>query len=77
MNSGLSQGYALKMLTGNSIVNPPGIGEGGWRGHCVLHLFVPILSELLKSFLKVDQIKERFKSKLVGMVLNGYLSLKR
>ena len=33
--------------------------------------------DLLRSFLKVDKIKEHFKNKLVGMVLNGYLSLKR
>ena len=32
---------------------------------------------LFKSFLKVESIKQHFKGTLVGMVLNGYLSLKR
>ena len=31
----------------------------------------------IKSFLSVDRIKQLFKGRLVGMVLNGYLSLKR
>lgn len=32
---------------------------------------------LLQSFLRVDRIKQHFKGKLVGMVLDGYLSLRR
>ena len=32
---------------------------------------------LLQSFLKVEEIKTQYKSQLVGMVLKGYLSLKR
>ena len=36
-----------------------------------------MLTALLQSFLQVERIKQLFKSKLVGMVLNGYLSLKR
>ena len=38
--------------------------------------FVPS-AVLFKSFLKVERIKQHFKGTLVGMVLNGYLSLKR
>uniref|UniRef100_T1IY63 UBR-type domain-containing protein n=1 Tax=Strigamia maritima TaxID=126957 RepID=T1IY63_STRMM len=48
LNSDLSQGYALKMLT-----------------------------ELLSSFLEQESIRQHYKSKLVGMVLNGYLSLRK
>ena len=32
---------------------------------------------LLKSFLAVDSIKNQYKTRLVKMVLNGYLSLRR
>lgn len=48
LNSDLSQGYALKMLT-----------------------------ELLESFVEVDNIRQHSKSRLVGYVLNGYLSLRK
>ncbi|XP_054720473.1 E3 ubiquitin-protein ligase UBR4-like [Uloborus diversus] len=48
LNSDLSQGYALKMLT-----------------------------ELLESFIEVNTIRQHYKSRLVGCVLNGYLSLRK
>ena len=32
---------------------------------------------LLQSFLSVERIKLHFKGRLVGMVLDGYLSLRR
>ncbi|KFM56803.1 E3 ubiquitin-protein ligase UBR4, partial [Stegodyphus mimosarum] len=48
LNSDLSQGYALKMLT-----------------------------ELLESFIEVATIRQHYKSRLVGCVLNGYLSLRK
>ncbi|XP_042908898.2 E3 ubiquitin-protein ligase UBR4 [Parasteatoda tepidariorum] len=48
LNSDLSQGYALKMLT-----------------------------ELLESFIEVGPIRQHYKSRLVGCVLNGYLSLRK
>lgn len=35
------------------------------------------LTELLASFLVEDNIKQQFKGRLVGAVLNGYLSLRR
>ena len=35
------------------------------------------ITALLQSFLQVDCIKQNFKGKLVGMVLDGYLSLRR
>ncbi|GIY36069.1 e3 ubiquitin-protein ligase UBR4 [Caerostris darwini] len=48
LNSDLSQGYALKMLT-----------------------------ELLESFIEVSTIRQHYKSRLVGCVLNGYLCLRK
>ncbi|EDO43429.1 predicted protein [Nematostella vectensis] len=36
-----------------------------------------MLTELLASFIEHDSIKQKFKGKLVGTVLNGYLSLRR
>ncbi|XP_063242107.1 E3 ubiquitin-protein ligase UBR4 isoform X2 [Bacillus rossius redtenbacheri] len=36
-----------------------------------------MLTELLASFLDQDGIKQQFKGRLVGAVLNGYLSLRR
>ncbi|KAJ8682718.1 hypothetical protein QAD02_018510 [Eretmocerus hayati] len=36
-----------------------------------------MLTELLYTFLDQENIKQHYKSKLVGAVLNGYLSLKR
>ena len=36
-----------------------------------------LLVALLQSFLSVERIKLHFKGKLVGMVLDGYLSLRR
>lgn len=40
-------------------------------------LFHYLLTALLQSFLSVERIKQHFKGKLVGMVLDGYLSLRR
>lgn len=36
-----------------------------------------MLTELLSSFLDHDGIKQLYKGRLVGAVLNGYLSLRR
>ncbi|XP_031553032.1 E3 ubiquitin-protein ligase UBR4-like isoform X2 [Actinia tenebrosa] len=36
-----------------------------------------MLTELLASFIEHDTLKQRFKGRLVGTVLNGYLSLRR
>lgn len=36
-----------------------------------------VVSELLASFIEQDTIKQQFKGKLVGVVLNGYLSLRK
>jgi E3 ubiquitin-protein ligase UBR4 len=36
-----------------------------------------MLTELLAGFLEQDNIKQQFKGRLVGSVLNGYLSLRR
>ncbi|KAK7862494.1 hypothetical protein R5R35_005919 [Gryllus longicercus] len=36
-----------------------------------------MLTELLSSFLEQDSIKQQYKGRLVGAVLNGYLSLRR
>lgn len=35
------------------------------------------LTELIASFLDVPTIKQKYKGKLVGTVLNGYLALRR
>lgn len=35
------------------------------------------LTKLIASFLDVDTIKQKYKSRLVGTVLNGYLALRR
>ncbi len=35
------------------------------------------LTELIASFLDVDTIKQKYKSRLVGTVLNSYLALRR
>lgn len=36
-----------------------------------------MLTELMASFLEQDSIKQLYKGRLVGAVLNGYLSLRR
>lgn len=36
-----------------------------------------MLTELMSSFLEQDSIKQLYKGRLVGAVLNGYLSLRR
>nr|XP_006813905.1 PREDICTED: E3 ubiquitin-protein ligase UBR4 [Saccoglossus kowalevskii] len=36
-----------------------------------------MLTELLSSFVELDTIKQHYKGKLVGTVLNGYLSLRK
>jgi len=36
-----------------------------------------MFTELLSSFLDLDSIKQAYKGRLVGAVLNGYLSLRR
>lgn len=36
-----------------------------------------MLTELLASFIEVDSIRQHYKSRLVGCVLNGYLSLRK
>ncbi|XP_071948294.1 E3 ubiquitin-protein ligase UBR4-like isoform X1 [Antedon mediterranea] len=36
-----------------------------------------MLTELLSSFIEVDTIKQHYKGKLLGTVLNGYLSLRK
>lgn len=36
-----------------------------------------MLTELLASFLDLESIKQMYKGRLVGAVLNGYLSLRR
>lgn len=36
-----------------------------------------MLTELLESFIEVDPIRQHYKSRLVGCVLNGYLSLRK
>lgn len=36
-----------------------------------------MLTELLASFLEQENIKQQYKGRLVGAVLNGYLSLRR
>ena len=41
------------------------------------YYFVFLLVALLKSFLEVEKIKNEYKGQLVGLVLNGYLSLKK
>ena len=75
LSSDLSQGYALKMLTCKS-------------PFCHFRLLLLTLSlslpvsfslspALLQSFLSVERIKQHFKGRLVGMVLDGYLSLRR
>jgi len=35
------------------------------------------VEDLLATFLEVDNIKQHYKSRLVGSVLNGYLSLRK
>jgi len=40
-------------------------------------LAVYMVTELLAAFLEVDNIKHHYKSRLVGSVLNGYLSLRK
>jgi E3 ubiquitin-protein ligase UBR4 len=35
------------------------------------------LTELIASFLDVNTIKQQYKGRLVGTVLNGYLALRR
>lgn len=35
------------------------------------------VADLLATFLEVDNIKQHYKSRLVGSVLNGYLSLRK
>lgn len=36
-----------------------------------------MLTELMASFLEQPNIKQQYKGRLVGAVLNGYLSLRR
>ncbi|XP_077505275.1 E3 ubiquitin-protein ligase-like protein poe isoform X4 [Amblyomma americanum] len=36
-----------------------------------------MLTELLASFIEVDSIRQQYKARLVGCVLNGYLSLRK
>lgn len=36
-----------------------------------------MLTELIATFLEQENIKQQYKSRLVGAVLNGYLSLRR
>lgn len=36
-----------------------------------------MLTELTASFLEEENIKQQYKGRLVGAVLNGYLSLRR
>ncbi|XP_065311151.1 E3 ubiquitin-protein ligase UBR4 isoform X4 [Dermacentor albipictus] len=36
-----------------------------------------MLTELLSSFIEVDSVRQQYKSRLVGCVLNGYLSLRK
>ena len=36
-----------------------------------------LLTDLLATFLEVDNIKHHYKNRLVGAVLNGYLSLRK
>lgn len=36
-----------------------------------------MLTELLSSFLEQDCIKQQYKGRLVGAVLNGYVSIRR
>ena len=34
-------------------------------------------TELLAAFVEIDNIKQNYKNRLIGMVLNGYLSLRK
>ncbi|CAG2068504.1 unnamed protein product, partial [Timema podura] len=47
----------------------------GVQGHVSYAL--KMLTELLASFLDQESIKQQYKGRLVGAVLNGYLSLRR
>ncbi len=41
------------------------------------HLFLKLFSELLATFIEHENIKKHYKNRLVGTVLNGYLSLRK
>lgn len=43
-------------------------------GSCVVHVCD---ADLLAAFLDVENIKHHYKNRLVGSVLNGYLSLRK
>lgn len=76
------------MLSRCLLVSEPAItytysADFQWRCENIiysLHSYAFSLSSppaLLQSLLQVEHIKQHFKSKLVGMVLSGYLSLRR
>ena len=46
-------------------------------GKVFLSILSDVISDLLAAFLEVENIKHQYKSRLVGSVLNGYLSLRK
>ena len=77
LSSDLSQGYALKMLTCKSPLLSPSATDSLSLSTPPRPPTPPLSPALLQSFLSVERIKQHFKGRLVGMVLDGYLSLRR
>jgi len=75
----------MKIVTYRSEFEKKLLSHVVMRKMCVARLFnhlvagyaLKSLTELLASFLVEDNIKQQFKGRLVGAVLNGYLSLRR
>ena len=82
LTSDLTQGYALKSLTGIIIII---IIIKSKLNNCTIPCYLSILSlyilfyfaELLAAFFEQPEIKQHYKSQLLGSVLGGYLSLRK
>lgn len=48
----------------------------GWH-YCKQCFWAFSISELLALFIEQEKLKQHYKNKLVGYVLNGYLSLRK
>jgi E3 ubiquitin-protein ligase UBR4 len=77
LSSDLSQGYSLKRLTGVSSCSVRISSRKNCDSSSFISTLMCFFTELMASFVEDKKIKQDFKRKLVGAVLNGYLSLRR
>ena len=84
LSSDLAQGFALKALTGikkktelQQIVkkSQKDLVKTLYSSYCMVGFC--LVTELVSLFVEQDVIKHYYKNKLVGYVLNGYLSLRK